>query len=84
MAGPPCQLDSWLLVQVSTTNEQSWCPCSTRVMVPLVDLTNFRKAVESNTVDPLPDEAKAAVTQWKDAFKTIGFAHVTGHGVPEA
>jgi len=53
-------------------------------MVPLVDLTNFRKAVESNTVDPLPDEAKAAVTQWKDAFKTIGFAHVTGHGVPEA
>eukprot|EP00971_Amphidinium_carterae_P219746 4362755-Amphidinium_carterae.1 len=52
-------------------------------MVPVIDLTAFRKAVETDSVDPLPDEAKAVVAQWKDAFKTIGFAQVTGHGVPE-
>jgi len=55
--------------------------------VPLIDLAPFLQAIsEQPAVETaeLPEGARDVVRQWGDAFKSLGFAQVVGHGVPDA
>lgn len=54
--------------------------------VPALDLSAFLAADSERRGDPgaiLPPEAREVAVRWREAFASVGFAQITGHGVPD-
>mmetsp|Transcript_14661 Transcript_14661/g.23067 ORF Transcript_14661/g.23067 Transcript_14661/m.23067 type:complete len:379 (+) Transcript_14661:103-1239(+) len=68
----------------SPRTEHSQADGKVDMEVPVIDLAPFRAA--DTGIGPcasLPESALKVAQQWREAFSTLGFAQIVGHGVPD-